>query len=121
MRSYRTGGRLVATLLGFALAFGPAGCQSVQTQTEPIPDLQLPKELNKVTHPAYVIESPDILLIDAVRVIPLPPYRVQPLDALFIVSPNALKEEPIHGIYPVEPDGTINLGPVYGGTLRVVD
>lgn len=117
----RTRGGLAAALLGLAVAVAGPGCQSVQTKSEPIPDLQLPKELNKVSHPAYVIESPDILLINAVRVIPLPPYRVQPLDALFISSPNALKEEPIQGIYPVEPDGTINLGPVYGGTFRVVD
>jgi len=117
----RISGRSVATALGLAVVLAGTGCHGAQTHTEPIPELQLPKELNKVSHPAYVIESPDILLIDAVRVIPLPPYKVQPLDALFIASPNALKEEPVHGIYPVDPDGTINLGPVYGGTFRVVD
>lgn len=97
------------------------GCHSMPMQNEAIPELHLPKELNKLTHPAYVVESPDILLIDAIRVIPLPPYKVQPLDALFITSPNPLQDEPIMGIYPVDPDGTINLGPVYGGTFRVVD
>lgn len=117
----RTARRLVASVITLAAAFGGAGCHSMKTTAEPIPELQLPKELNKVSHPAYTIESPDILLIDAVRVIPLPPYRVQPLDALYVTSPNALKEEPIAGIYPVEVDGTINLGPVYGGTFRVAD
>src|SRR5436305_11256114 len=108
----RTGSRLVATAIALAVAVGGVGCHSMQTKAEPIPELQLPKELNKVSHPAYVIESPDILLIDAVRIIPLPPYRVQPLDALYIVVPNLPEElrktEPIQGIYPVEVDGTIN-------------
>src|SRR5688572_29602261 len=43
----------------------------------------LPKELNMVTLPPYTVGAPDILLIDAQRLIPLPPYRVEPLDALY--------------------------------------
>src|SRR5687768_17087199 len=39
-------------------------------------EVPVPKELNKVTMPAYMVETPDIILIDAIRVIPLPPYRV---------------------------------------------
>jgi polysaccharide biosynthesis/export protein len=101
-------------------AFGGTGCHSAQTRPEPIPDLQLPKELNKVSLPVYTVESPDILLIDSIRVVPKPPYKVQPLDALYLRSPNALKEEPLDGIYPVEPDGTINLGLSYGGVHSVV-
>jgi polysaccharide biosynthesis/export protein len=108
---------LIAIILGVS-----SGCHGAQrVPSDPIPDLQLPKELNKVTHPTYTVESPDILIIESTRTIPLPPYRVQPLDALFIVSPNAVPDEPIKGIYPVEPDGTINLGDTYGGTFSVVD
>ena len=44
----------------------------------------LPSEKEKVTHPAYVIEPPDILFIDAIRVVPKPPYRIEPLDILLI-------------------------------------
>ena len=35
---------------------------------------------------------PDILLIDAVRVIPLPPYRISPLDALDYPSDESSSE-----------------------------
>jgi polysaccharide export outer membrane protein len=79
----------------------------------PAPD-PMPRELNKVTLPEYVIEPPDILQIDALSLVPLPPYRVRPLDALAVVVPGAEDVAPIAAIYTVEPDGTINLGPPYG-------
>jgi polysaccharide export outer membrane protein len=82
------------------------------TQHQPIPCV--PRELATVSQPPYVIEPPDILVIDAIRLIPKPPYRVEPLDALAIrVSPTP-ETEPIAGVYSVEPDGTINLGFNYG-------
>ncbi len=79
----------------------------------------LPRELNKVTMPNYVIEAPDILLIDALRVVPKPPYKVDSLDALLITATNTLPTEPISGIFVVDPDGTVNLGLSYG-TARVI-
>lgn len=86
-----------------------------------VADVPVPKELNKVTLPPYVIETPDILLIDAIRIIPLPPYRIEPLDVLAISGTNVFESAPIQGMYPVEPDGTLNLGPAYGGSVRVAD
>lgn len=113
-----------AFLMLIAASFGchavPKDLRTHQQKAE-YPDLALPKELNKVSHPTYTIEAPDILFIEATRVIPLPPYKVQPLDALFLNASGLIKEEPIQGIYPVEPDGTINLGIYYGGTVRVID
>jgi len=70
--------------------------------------------------PDYVVEPPDVLMIDAVRVVPLPPYHIEPLDAIAIVVTDALPQQPIQGIYPVEPDGTVNLGFSYG-SVRVAD
>lgn len=106
----------------FALVSG-TGCHSTPKKApEVIPDYHLPKELNKVTHPTYTVESPDILLIESTRTIPLPPYKIQPLDALYLYSPTTKgDEDPIAGIYPVEPDGTINLGATYGGSKSVAD
>lgn len=43
-----------------------------------------PHELALLQHSPYVIEPPDILLIDAVRIVPRPPYRIEPLDSLAI-------------------------------------
>jgi polysaccharide export outer membrane protein len=64
--------------------------------------------------PTYVIEPPDILLVDAVRLVPRPPYRVEPLDALAIQVTNTLPKAPIEGVYSVDPSGMVNLGFTYG-------
>jgi polysaccharide export outer membrane protein len=74
----------------------------------------LPVELCKISLPPYMIEPPDILLIDTVRMIPRPPYRVEPLDVIIVQVTEALPNQPIGGVYSVSPDGTINLGYVYG-------
>src|SRR5262249_49489986 len=60
--------------------FGPVGHE------DPVP-----RELRKVTLPPYVIEAPDILLVEA----------------------PALKDQPVRGQHLVRPDGTINVG-IYG-------
>jgi polysaccharide export outer membrane protein len=86
-----------------------------------IPDVPVPKELNKVSLPPYIVETPDVLQIDAIRIIPLPPYRLEPLDVLFLTGENVFEGAPLAGLYPVDPDGTINLGPNYGGGVRVAD
>jgi polysaccharide export outer membrane protein len=125
--------RLGAALILAALTTGGMGCHGFPTghkcckppKFDPccLPDTPVPKELNKVSLPPYVIEAPDILVIDAIRVIPLPPYRVEPLDVLYITAnpETVLRTDPINGLYPIDPDGTIDLGPNYGGKIRVVD
>jgi polysaccharide export outer membrane protein len=100
-----------AFLIGCLLAIG---CHSQQLQ--PPVDSQVPRELAKVTLPTYVIEPPDILLVDALRVVPLPPYRIAPLDILFIEVTN-LPENPIQGNVTVDSDGTISLGADYGKVI----
>src|SRR5262249_10913577 len=53
--------------------------------------------------------------IDTLRMVPKPPYTVQPLDVLVIrVAEPPLPGQPIEGTYTVGPDGTINLGFSYG-------
>jgi polysaccharide export outer membrane protein len=74
----------------------------------------MPRELSKVVLPTYVIEPPDILMIDAIHVVPRPPYRLRTFDVLGIRVPNALAEAPIDGAYPVELGGMVNLGAPYG-------
>jgi polysaccharide export outer membrane protein len=125
------GPRLAAGLVFAAVAAAGTGCHSLPMgdkcckppKFDPccLPDVPVPKELNKVSLPPYVIEAPDILVIDAIRVIPLPPYRVEPLDVLFVnANPETvLKTDPINGLYPIDPDGTINLGANYGGKVEV--
>src|SRR5688572_24066709 len=74
----------------------------------PVDGSPLPRELNKINWPTYRIETPDLLLINALRVIPLPGYKIEPFDALLVVVANAPPAAPIRDVYPVDPDGTIN-------------
>ena len=98
----------------------------LDAQCPPTDPARMPaKELAKVTLPPYVIEPPDILLVDALRVVPKPPFRIQSFDTLQVIVEGTLLEQPINGLYVVEPggmldgehlggpDGTINLG-TYG-------
>ena len=77
----------------------------------------VPTEKDKSTLPTYVIEPPDILLIDAVKLVPKSPYHVEPLDVLQIQVANPLIDQPITGQYPIDPGGAIDLGPAYGKVL----
>ena len=74
----------------------------------------MPRELCKTILPTYTIEPPDILTIDAVHIVPKQPYHLKTLDALNIEVRGALSDQPITGIYPIEPGGLVNLGFGYG-------
>ena len=76
--------------------------------------MYVPTELKKVSLPPYVVEPPDILLIDALRVIPKQPFQIQPLDVLQVEAEGTKLDQPIRGLYLVEPGGMLNLGPGYG-------
>jgi polysaccharide export outer membrane protein len=77
-------------------------------------DLGIPRELCKSTLPGYAIEPPDILLIEAVNIVPRSPYRLRTLDVLSIQVQDALPEAPIEGPYAVQLGGFVNLGVPYG-------
>jgi polysaccharide export outer membrane protein len=79
------------------------------------PSQMVPRELQKISLQTYVIEPPDILLIDVVRAVPKSPYMIEALDALQIVVEGTLEGQPIAGIYAVDPGGFVQLGPAYGG------
>ncbi|MCA9195972.1 MAG: polysaccharide biosynthesis/export family protein [Planctomycetales bacterium] len=80
----------------------------------------MPRELSKVVLPEYVIEPPDILLIEGVHIVPKSPYRLKTLDAINIQANGTLPEAPIMGTYTVEPGGVVNLGVPYGA-VRVAN
>jgi polysaccharide export outer membrane protein len=109
---------LLLALVGGAAT--SAGCHSTLVRKQPFIPPDVPKELSKVNLPEYRVEPPDILLIEAVRAIPKPPYRAEPLDVLFVALANPVPGEPLTGPISVEPDGTINLGATYGGSVSVV-
>lgn len=122
-------GKSIIHLLAFlGLCLGLSGCRTCPTCPTPSdasvspdikPEPNAPRELKKVTLPAYVIEAPDILLIDAVSIVPKPPFRISPLDSYLIqATPSLPNTPPIGGPFTVEPDGTISLGINYG-SVRV--
>ena len=109
----------VAPMLVLA-AFLSSGCKTFLVQKQPFVPPEVPKELQKMNLPEYRVEPPDILLIEAIRAIPKPPYKAEPLDVLYVALANAIPNEPLAGQISVEPDGTINLGASYGGSVSVV-
>jgi polysaccharide export outer membrane protein len=74
----------------------------------------VPRELSKVSLPTYIVEPPDILLIDAVRVIPRAPYRLEPGDQVAVQTIGIPPDQTIDGLYLIGPDGSISLGPYFG-------
>ena len=92
--------RRISLVLAFAVA-ASCGCQTVRTPEEQIAKTNLPKETNKVSMPDYVVEPPDLILVEVLEALP---GRV------------------IQGERLVRPDGTISLqwyGEVYVAGLTI--
>jgi polysaccharide biosynthesis/export protein len=100
----------VWVVLAFAVAAG-GGCMHAQKKPMVIPDV--PNERQKSLLAEYVIESPDLLQIDLLFAVPKPPYKIQALDVLAITVTGTIDGEPIAGLFPVQPDGTVALGGRY--------
>lgn len=115
--------RPIASLTGILLVCAAvSGCLRNHT-VDPIGSG--PTELTKINLPPHLIAPPDILLIDAVNLVPRPPYLIKAMDSLFIqVRIAGVKDDdkrsslvpgqPIDGVYRVEPEGTVNLSYDYG-------
>lgn len=135
---YRPWGRLlwaVAIVVG-----GTTGCTSTPKQpgVEPAPygvaratcagptcfadpryEHTLPRELQMVSQPEYVVEPPDILRIELLRVVPTIDYKVEAQDVLSIQITYPAQTEPFGGEILIGPDGIINLGQTFGGAIKV--
>jgi polysaccharide export outer membrane protein len=130
--SYRLSRPIVGVVVFVAALVGLPGCTSgghwregsgLAVNSVPADTVaSVPTELEKVNLPTYRIETPDLLLINALRVIPLPGHKIEPFDALSVVVANAPPAAPIRDVYAVDQDGTINFGPNYGNErIRVAD
>ena len=112
--------RLSLSLFSMALAASCSGCallghhQAAHSPTPVVDTSMMPRELNKTTLPPYVIEPPDILIVEAVHLTPKAPYRFRSGDSVALKVIGTLPEAPIEGIFVVEPGGMINLGALYG-------
>ena len=116
----------IATLL--ALLWVTTGCTMFLAPRDPFPatppeppiESSVPRELDKVTLPRYVIEPPDILLIEGVKLVPKSPHKIETFDVLLVRVSGGFQDQPINDAYSVDSDGSVNLGPTYG-RIRVVD
>lgn len=104
-------GTVFWVILGTCL--GSTGCQHPRPVDQRCHG-QVGREFERIAHPPYVIEPPDTLLIEAENIVPKPPYKLQYLDGIALQVSNTLANEPIQGIFYIEPEGTINLGFSYG-------
>jgi polysaccharide biosynthesis/export protein len=120
MARYCTFYRLLCPLLSAAALVCAPGCRT-WWGLDPVPakavgacPTYVPTEKNMVSLPPYVVEPPDILLVDALRIVPKEPFHIEPLDVLQVEVEGTKLEQPIRGLYLVEPGGMLNLGPGYG-------
>ncbi len=124
-------------VLGLGLA-SLCGCASTAMKHEVAHATysNMPRELQKVSLPRYRVEPPDILLIEAVNAVRPPHTVLRSGDVVTITLANPEPLEPIapdinpieaqyqaqlqarskliDADYIVQPDGTVNLGPIYG-------
>src|SRR5437867_11786764 len=114
-RRHRLGGALLAVL---AVCAASSGCLDVHF-LRPTPVAPgVPRELAMTSLPPHRVAPPDILLIDALRLVPRPPYHIEPLDSILVQFPAktlpaqdmetlARAGLTINAIFPVEPEGLI--------------
>lgn len=84
------------------------------TPPEPSPNSAVPRELEMVSLPSYTVAPPDILFIQAVKVVPKSPHKLEPYDTILVRVANAFSDQPIADAYFIDPEGTVDLGPSYG-------
>lgn len=109
--------------IALIILIGSNGCGTIASRPptpsefvslEGPPEHPVGRELDMVSLPAYTIEPPDVLTIEALRIVPKSPFRIRPLDTLQIDVEGTSLDQPIRGPHLVEPGGTVNLGPGYG-------
>ena len=110
-------------LLLLAVVAGLSGCRAMdfydRSLERPAPaELAPPCEMAMRCLPEYRIEPPDMLQIELLKLVPLPPYHIESYDVLQLKVLNTLLDQPIEGMFLVEAEGTVELGPAYG-TVRV--
>jgi polysaccharide export outer membrane protein len=97
------------------------GCQAfmlakdAQPVSPPVPDTSdFPTEGNRVSLPPHRIGPTDLLNIQALKVVPRPPYKIQTYDVLRVTVIDGPQDQLVGGRLTIEPDGRINLGAIYG-------
>lgn len=115
-------------LIAMGASLAASGCAAPLALREVTADVALtdiPRELQKVSIPPYRVETPDILAIESVNNIRPSSDPLRAGDDVGIRVAGVLPPDPsadpiqndfkqISGIYRVQTDGTVDLGPEYG-------
>jgi polysaccharide biosynthesis/export protein len=105
---------LMVCLLASLTGCQPFDLYSKSLQAPLSAHLDPPTEKEMVSLPEYRVEPPDILQIEAFKLVPKPPYLVDVYDVLFVRAAIALPDFPINDYYVVNEEGNLDLGPTYG-------
>jgi polysaccharide export outer membrane protein len=84
------------------------GCRAVHPQIPAgalLPPADMPRELAKVVLPTYTVEPPDVLVIEALHVVPKSPYLLRTGDVVAVNVLGTLPDAPIGGSYSIQPGG----------------
>lgn len=113
----------VSLLFMLALWVTLTGCRPFDHFDDPLgkplpSEIEPPRELGMVSHPAYRLAPPDVVMIEVLKMVPKPPYNLQTLDVLRIDVIGTLYDQPISDFFLISSEGMIDLGPAYG-SLRV--
>ena len=73
-----------------------------------------PREIAIRSLSAYRIKPAEILQIELLKMVPLPPYRVAAYDVLTIIVSGTLADQPIRNYFLIGAEGKVNLGAAYG-------
>jgi polysaccharide export outer membrane protein len=96
-----------------------AGCVSQTAFFDPKPAgtpsfRDIPKETAKSSLPQYFLESPDLITVEAVHLVPKSPYVLRVFDWIALDVVGTPIDDPIIGNFSIEPGGMIQLGSAYG-------
>jgi polysaccharide biosynthesis/export protein len=105
---------LMVCLLALLTGCQPFDLYSKSLQASLPGKLDPPTEKGLVSLPEYRVEPPDILQLEAFKLVPKPPYLVEVYDVLFVRAAIALPDFPINDYYVVDEEGNLDLGPTYG-------
>ena len=138
-----TRGRLGQSPIVWFVVFVAMGCSTPpQHRLMQLQGSSIPRELDKVNLPDYIVEPPDVLIIQATHTLRTPESPVIPGDRLLVRLKNGLPIDVsadssanqsqfdaelqielgfkvLSGSYRVESDGDLDFGPSYG-KVRVV-
>ncbi len=119
---------ILATTAGCFAGGGCSVSKEVRQSAFDAAMTDIPNEMQKISIPPYRVEAPDILLIESVNNIRPLSDTLRAGDELMIRASNTLPIDPmgdpvqndfktINGMYRLQTDGTVDLGPEYGSVV----